>query len=98
MCSVLSREMLYFVRSSDGELRCLPAYTRRSWDSGRLVRRARSERRVLTVVDSGSVSEKADGCQYSNAFTSDTVELTVTSDILHEDLHRLAGCRGGGTR
>lgn len=47
------------VRDDDGSVRCLPAWTRRREQAGRLVRRARREWRVATVVDLGTVIGKA---------------------------------------
>lgn len=47
------------VREDEGSDRCLPAWTRRREEAGRLVRRARREWRVATVVDLGMVMGKA---------------------------------------
>ena len=59
-----SRVMACDVREDDGSVRCLPACTRRREEAGRLVRRARREWRVATVVDLGTVMGKAGrGCQ-----------------------------------
>lgn len=54
-----SRVMACDVRDDDGSVRCLPAWTRRREEAGRLVRRARREWRVATVVDLGMVMGKA---------------------------------------
>jgi len=59
MCRVLSRAMLCEARVLAGG-RCLPAWMMRRESSGRLVRRARSLRRVETVVDWGTVRGKAE--------------------------------------
>ena len=50
------------VSGGEGSVRCLPAYTRRREEGGRLVRRASREWRVATVVDSGMVMGKAGRC------------------------------------
>lgn len=47
------------VRDDEGSVRCLPAWTRRREEAGRLVRRARREWRVATVVDLGMEMGKA---------------------------------------
>jgi hypothetical protein len=56
-----SRVMAWAVRGEDGSERCLPAWTRRREVAGRLVRRARRECKVATVVDLGMVMGKAGG-------------------------------------
>jgi hypothetical protein len=47
------------VRDDEGSVRCFPAWTRRREEAGRLVRSARREWRVATVVDLGMVMGKA---------------------------------------
>lgn len=104
---VLSRVTLYVESGADCEERCFPAKTRRSSDSDMLVRRARSERRLPTEVDSGMVIGKAArrlAC-YLRMRTEMVIcweGLTVAGYVLDEDLHgglglrgRSAGCDGG---
>lgn len=54
-----SRVMACDVRDDEGSVRCFPAWTSRREEAGRLVRRARREWRVATVVDLGMVMGKA---------------------------------------
>jgi hypothetical protein len=54
-----SRVMACDVRDDEGSDRCLPAWTRRREEAGKLVRRARREWSVATVVDLGMVMGKA---------------------------------------
>lgn len=62
MWSVELGAMPYSRSVVEGEVRCLPAWTRRREDGGeRLVRRARRERSVLMEVFGGSVRGIAGG-------------------------------------
>lgn len=81
------------------EERCLPAKTRRSSDSGMCVRRARSERRLPTEVDSGMVMGKAVRTStaelpYLHGRDMGKMTLTVACHILDENLHRCLGLCG----
>lgn len=74
---------------------CLPAWTRRRSDSGALVRRATRDRRVPTVVDSGTVMANAGSVL---AWRVDAVmvvvKLTVAGDVLDEELRGSLGLEG----
>ena len=77
---------------------CLPAWTRRRSDSGALVRRATRDRRVPTVVDSGTVMAKAVSVLAWQVDAVMLMKLTVAGDVLDEELHGCLGLGGRGAR